>query len=398
MKLLIIAGTPGLLAVGSRYNGGGWIASLQHELMSGFHDEIDMSLVHFYNDFPDTELDGCHYYSVPLEHRSFCNYRKKEGRYLNRLINIVLIENPDIILCFGSENPFALIQTMVNVPVVLHLQGILQPITEFILPHAMSWFAYKKNIGRNLIHIVWEKNCEREKRIFSSVKYILGRTEWDREISSLLAPQANYYYCGEMLRPVIYNSQLTWEPKARNTKKIISIISSPFYKGADVILRCARLLKNSLGDSFEWDVYGITEVKEMSRLTGITPENVNVFVKGIITAEQLIKVATDADIFVHPSYIENSPNTVCEAQLLGLPIVATNVGGTSSIIQHNENGLLVPSNDIYLMAASIKSLFDNPETCKRFSKEGRRQALERHNPKIVAGELVKILRDIVNKK
>lgn len=397
MKLLIIAGTPGLLVAGNEYNGGGWIAALQRKIIDRYNDSIDLALVHFNTNYPDITTTECRYYSVPLERKSFIYYARKEERYKQRLYKVLEKESPDIILCFGTEMPFALIQQMTDIPIILHIQGLLNPITEFLLPHAMSWFGYLKDFQRFLTYIIWRKNAERERRILSSVKYVLGRTEWDKKITELMAPQANYYYCSEMIRPAIYNSKICWRRKERLKKSVISIISAPFYKGADVILRCAKLLKNYLVDPFEWNVYGIIDANDMSKLTGIHPEDVNVFFKGVINEKQLIDVVTDADVFVHPSYIENSPNTVCEAQLLGVPVISTDVGGTSSIIRHNETGILVPSNDIYLMAANIKMLFNDGNMALKLGSAGRIEALDRHNPDKIVDSLVHLLNEIRRK-
>ena len=70
--------------------------------------------------------------------------------------------------------------------------------------------------------------------------------------------------------------------------------------------------------------------------------------------------------FFHPSYIENSPNSVCEAQILGLPVIACNVGGLSTIISHNHSGILIPSND-YSGASYIKEICMNEALAKRIS-------------------------------
>ena len=48
---------------------------------------------------------------------------------------------------------------------------------------------------------------------------------------------------------------------------------------------------------------------------------------GKLTADNLVKQLCNSNFYIHPSYIENSPNSVCEAMALGMPVIATNVGG-----------------------------------------------------------------------
>ena len=71
----------------------------------------------------------------------------------------------------------------------------------------------------------------------------MGRTCWDRSNAALMAPQATYFYCSEMLRPCIYNSCRIWQPRNNIHKVIVSVISPAIYKGGDVILKTAEVLK-----------------------------------------------------------------------------------------------------------------------------------------------------------
>ena len=133
----------------------------------------------------------------------------------------------------------------------------------------------------------------------------------------------------------------------------------------------------------------------MSRLTDIKLNEVNVSVRGVIDAKQLVDVVMSADVFVHPSYIENSPNTVCEAQVLGIPVIATNVGGVSSLITDMEDAILVPSHDIYMIAAKLKLLLENVELSMSLGEKGRKRALLRHSPKVIVNNILDIYNKLV---
>ena len=86
----------------------------------------------------------------------------------------------------------------------------------------------------------------------------------------------------------------------------------------------------------------------------------------------------ETTIFVHTAYAENSPNSICEAQCLGVPIVATNVGGVSSLLRDRVDGVLVPANDPWTMAYQIFTMLSNEEKLQHYSLESRKRALERH--------------------
>ena len=88
------------------------------------------------------------------------------------------------------------------------------------------------------------------------------------------------------------------------------------------------------------------------------------------------------------SHIENSPNSVCEAMLVGVPTIASFAGGTSSIIKDGEEGILVQDGDPYVLAGSIVHLVQNPDLAMFYSNNAKCRALQRHNPENVYKELL----------
>lgn len=379
----------------NKYNGGGWTSALVAALKT--QSNIKLGLVIPWNKYFKEEKDGIIFYGLPAIRHSFIAYERKLNSQVAKMKFIVNDFSPDIIHIFGSEHTGGMVSTITDVPVVLHLQGILNYLKEAWLPYNLSWGKLFSWNPRKLVERKWLlKACETEQNILQSCNNYMGRTEMDYRVISLLSPNSQYYYCSEMLRPLIYNSKKIWYPHLLRKKKIIvSIISSPLYKGGDIILRAANVLKKNTKMEFEWHVFGIHEMKDWNRLTGINPDDVNVKIGGVLTAEQLIDKVTDADVYVHPSYIENSPNTVCEAQLLGAPVIANNVGGISTLINNNETGILVPANDIYQTASHILELCENTEKAEELGEKARNSALKRHNPADIVSRVLEIYKQIV---
>jgi len=81
--------------------------------------------------------------------------------------------------------------------------------------------------------------------------------------------------------------------------------------------------------------------------------------------------ADTTDIFLNTPRIDNRPICVVEAGALGLPIVSTNVGGMSDLIEHERTGLLVPDDDERAMADAVLRLVDEPALAERLSIQGR---------------------------
>lgn len=77
------------------------------------------------------------------------------------------------------------------------------------------------------------------------------------------------------------------------------------------------------------------------------------------------------DVFVQPSLTEATSNVLLEAMAAGLAVVATEVGGTPSLIEHEVTGLLVPAGDSAAIAKALIRLEEDPELAARLGDAAR---------------------------
>ena len=155
-----------------------------------------------------------------------------------------------------------------------------------------------------------------------------------------------------------------------------SISDSP-YKGLDLVLNTIKLLDKFSDINIIWHICGIETDSEQT-LYFQPPKDLKhsqISFEGILSQTKLIELLLNSNIYVHPAYIENSSNSICEAQILGLPIIATNVGGTSTLIQHEKNGILVTPNDPYNLAAYICKIIRKPQFAQELSKKDRKSVV-----------------------
>ena len=92
---------------------------------------------------------------------------------------------------------------------------------------------------------------------------------------------------------------------------------------------------------------------------------------------EIIEFLSISDIFVNPSYSEGLPTSVLEAGSVGLPIVATNIGGTNEIIEDYENGILYPPGEIKILEGKISELIMSGALRERLGKNARNSICER---------------------
>ena len=97
-----------------------------------------------------------------------------------------------------------------------------------------------------------------------------------------------------------------------------------------------------------------------------------------------------ADFFIHPSIMDNSPHALCEAQLIGCPVIASNVGGIPQLVSDGETGWLYPYNEPHTLAFLIGNLREEKSLIEEVSRRETETARERHDPKKITGELINV--------
>lgn len=380
------------------YNGRGWISSLESELSNRDDVELGIAFLNQTNQFK-VERDNVTYYLISQDKALLSRFvrffalSRQDEELLDKCTKIINDFKPDIITIFGTENVWGRIVEKTDIPCIIHIQGIMNPCINAWVPPKYSLIDYFLSSGLSLKKIIlriraylYNKHAAtRELRIIRSCKNFMGRTDWDKTFVSLYSPHAKYYYCQEIMRAVFYDKGIR---KVSSKPVFISTLSNPLYKGHDMVLKTAKLLKDVGVIDFEWKVFGIKDMSFAEEKTKIRAAEVNVKCCGIATAEELKRELLGCSVYVHTSYIDNSPNSVCEALLLDTPVVATNVGGVSSIVTDGVDGLLVPPNDPMVMAKRIKDILDGHFVCR--TVDGKFS----HKTEI-ANNLIKIYKDII---
>jgi glycosyltransferase involved in cell wall biosynthesis len=105
-----------------------------------------------------------------------------------------------------------------------------------------------------------------------------------------------------------------------------------------------------------------------------------------------------ADIFAMPSEREGLPNAMIEAMACGLPIIGSEIGGIVDLIEHEENGLLVPVGDPVTLAAGIRRYIENPDFARQMGEQARQTAQDRHSWDRILAQYLELYRSVLAKK
>lgn len=395
------------------HNRGGWLSSLEKEL--SLHDEIELHIAFYHSE----KLEQFTYNKTVFHPIFRSNSNSKFLRYVLRvlhkesddikdvlaLVDIVNNVQPDLIHVHGTEENFGLVQSKVTIPVIISIQGVLSSIVEKFYTGVPNSVSIKHEKIKNIILLksstysynLLNRKATREREMLKSIKYIIGRTEFDKRVSKLLSPNCKYYIGHEILRRDFYLESWvkdSFEPKIQ----ILSIISNGTFKGFETILKTAQNLKRN-NFNFEWKVAGINNNDSTVALIldwmEIKYSDLNIQLLGNRDEKQIINLLKSADIFCQASHIENSPNTLCESLIMGVPTIATFAGGTSTLLENNKEGILVQDGDSYSMAGAIIEMCNDFDKAKKFSVNARKNALNRHNKEMIVAKLINIYTEIL---
>lgn len=396
----------------------GWVATLEKALIE--EPEIELHECYLCNkDIKNFVYNGVYNYPI---FDSFYSSKKYfiisqlailtnhlvSDKRIQRMKDVIRSVNPDIIHIHGSESELGIIvKQITDIPIVISLQGIIAPIEN----KQYSGIPYSEvskhdSIGKFIAFRssqyglkAWRLYKSREKEILKNTNYLIGRTDWDRRVASILAPQAKYYYGGEILRKPFYESTPWGKDAFGSPFTIVSIITNGLFKGFETVLRSAELLK-CIGFKFRWVIIGQSSnshiISMFEKYTHIKSKNVNVELIGKKNAEELVEIFKSSDLYCQVSHIENSPNSVCEAMLLGLPVIATMAGGTASIIEHEKTGILFQEGEYYSLAGLIIESSKNFGHMKDLATAARSAAIIRHDVKKIAKQYITAYQSIIN--
>ena len=276
MRVLWLSSTKGLFSSSDThfYNGCGWVSSLQKLVEQSEEIELGMAFITSENDIIQQQ-GKTRYYPINKPKLSaakkliyyYHGYKQYTlSNYLKQLHHVIDDFAPDVIHIFGIENPLAVILGETKVPQIVHIQGLLSPCDNAFYPPSINRFSFlwppsiREWILRNgfifakkSIHV----RALYETKLFRSSHYFMGRTSWDRKISSLLSPNSIYYHVDEVLRDSFYVNKEKWCP-IQGKCLITSTLSETVYKGLDVVLKTAKILKDTRLIDYEWHIVGIS--------------------------------------------------------------------------------------------------------------------------------------------
>lgn len=368
------------------------------------------------------------------------NYDTSLESSLSRIIQDC---EPDLVHCFGTEYPHTLAMCRVFEPkrrLLIHIQGLCSvyanayfaDLPEKIIHSAtLRDFLKKDSLMKQQQKFI--RRGEYETEAVKIAGNLAGRTGWDQYYTHKWNPEAHYFKMYETLRPEFYEG--TWQKDQCIPHSIFLSQGDYPIKGLHYMLEAMpKILKKfpdtkvyiagnritayeTIKDKLKISAYG----KYLRSLILQHSLDEKIIFLGRLSAAEMKSQYLRSHLFVCCSSIENSPNSLGEAMMLGMPCAAANVGGIPDLFVKDRpagimyQGFECPENEYRFTGAfsddqdgnlkkiagnlseSVVFIWENDRKLSELCRTAREFAMENHNQEHNYADLIQIYNRIAGK-
>lgn len=200
--------------------------------------------------------------------------------------------------------------------------------------------------------------------------------------------------------------EISAEPHAVDGKfKILFVGRHIERKGICYLIEAAKYLPR---DQFEIRIVGVGDItdklKAQAAEVSTAPDSANIIFTGKLSPEALANEYRTANVFTLPAIVDSKGDTeglgvvLIEAMELGLPVVASNVGGIPDVVVDGVSGILVPEKNPEALASAYKRLAAEPELQKQLLEGARKRIDECFNWSKIVERQIAVYEKIKSKK
>lgn len=389
----------------------GWIESMLHLLKAD--DKLTIGCCVPIRDEDKMKNGVCsgqpyYAYHASMDKRSYESAMADEFKVILRDFQ------PDVIHAWGTEQNHSL--AMAEACRDLNLDGRLMIRTQGI----MSVYALHYTLG--IPEKYWEmaeegsvslaeemrsffNRRQNDESIWKITHWICDRGDWGEFCVKAVNPRINYECVDNVLRQGFYEHQGEWQKKNCQSHRIFVAQGHYPVKGIHFLLRAMGILKakypgmelfvageNILSEDNPKSRSGYARyLMDLLRVYGLEEK---VHYLGYLTEDEMIAQYLKANVTVSPSTIENRANAICEGMMLGVPVVASYVGGNLGAITHEKDGYFYPVDEYYMLAGYLDRIFSDDVLAGKLSLQAVLTAKQRHGKEIIRDKMIRLYEKI----
>lgn len=398
----------------------GWLSGCLNRILASKKDDEDITLGICFPAEGDIsekreEIDGISYYGFKED----LNHPEKYDATLEDRFRVILDDyRPDVVHIFGTEFPHCLAMLRAfgdTKRVLLGIQGLCSVIAKEYMAEipieVQKSATFRDRLKEDSILQQQEKyriRGEREKEAIALAGNITGRTTFDREEVGKINPAARYFSMNETMRPCFYMGK--WGEKMTEPHSIFLSQGDYPLKGFHFVLKAMpRLLEkypdahlyvagNNIigrgGSKYPYFMRASAYGKYIKSLIAKNHLKKKVTMLGSLSDLEMKERFLKSSVYICASVIENSPNSLGEAMLLGVPVVASRVGGIPDMVSDNKDGILFEKGNVDDLVRAILQMWDEPVIAAVYGDNASAHARITHNADNNYRRLMDIYREI----
>lgn len=407
-----------ILGIKANFFGGGWLSGLLQTMMENGDNEIVLCYPEFEKKEPVSgSRESISFYGFPVDAKKnrlgLCSIDPMKSVF----VDILKKEKPDVIHIHGTEFQYSYAMAKAAEDVgcldkaMASIQGMVSVYAHHFYGNLPRDVKLRKTVKEWIIsggaddgYRAFVRRGKYEIETIKLLHHVLGRTSWDYINCVAINPDIKYHKSNETLRKSFYSGE--WKYTGCDKHTVFVSQAGTILKGFHKVVEAAEIVKKFYSDikicvagpkimNGNWikgNSYGLYIRRQVTE-SGLAD---HIEFLGLQNEQQMKEQMLKANVYVATSSIENSPNSLGEAMLLGMPCVTSDVGGVSDLIVHNKEGYVYPADSADLLSFYIMKVFSQKEKAEMIGKEAQKHARVTHDAECNAKGLMRIYEEIAN--
>ena len=330
--------------------------------------------------------------------------------------------SPDVIHVWGTEfrHGYHAMCVMKEVPAIIYMQGLLDSIARYYVSglsrkEQLLCRGLRELLTVNPIEKVrqqYEKRAKCESLMIARAKNVIVENDWCAAHCSAIAEDCQIFRSKLPVREEFYHCE--WSLSRMQPFSIMCNTSGYPIKGLHMLIKALSLIVKKYpnvvlkipGDSFTSAKGLLGKIRARMGYSRLIRYLINhyglcgnvKFLGCVPTSQMFAQEMETANVFVMPSSIENHSSTLIEAMIVGVPCVASDVGGISELITHGKTGFLYRFEEYELLAHYVAQIFSDRELAAKIGPQAMTEMRRQRQSEGIKTEFLAFYEQVMKKK